>query len=72
MRDYWQEYLEWLSEEELIRLVRRAELAGKFELAAQFQAKLEENTQRKVQGALRHFESIMLESDVPAPYGLQS
>jgi hypothetical protein len=48
MCDYWQEFLEWLSEEELIRFARRAQLEGKPELAEQFEKKLAEFRQTEV------------------------
>jgi hypothetical protein len=48
MLDYWQEFLELLSDEELIRFERRAQMAGKPELAAQFEAKLAEFRQTEL------------------------
>jgi hypothetical protein len=48
MSDYWQEFLELLSDEELIRFERRAQMAGKPELAAQFEAKLAEFRQTEL------------------------
>jgi hypothetical protein len=48
MSDYWQEFLELLSDEELIRFERRAQMASKPELAEQFEKKLAECHQTEV------------------------
>ena len=48
MSDYWQEFLKLLSEEELIRFIRRAELADKPELAIQLYDELEKQRESVV------------------------
>jgi hypothetical protein len=48
MSDYWQQFLELLSDEELIRFERRAQMAGKSELAIEIQARRAEREQREI------------------------
>lgn len=47
MRDYWLELLELLSEDDLIRLIKRAQMRDKPELAGQLAGKLGERRQLK-------------------------